>query len=149
MSGTTNVPEVSLVVRKDGKMLFLLRQHTGYQDGKYCLPAGHVEDGESFRQSGMRELQEEVGLQVALEDLKPLHTQQRTDTRDTRIGMLFEVTAWTGEATNMEPQIHSEIAWFDEENLPYNKLMPFQADALMSLARGEIYAETGWPIQDA
>lgn len=48
MSGTTNVPEVTVLIRKDKKILFVLRQNTGYADGTYAMPGGHVDPDEKL-----------------------------------------------------------------------------------------------------
>lgn len=60
MKGTTNIPDVMAIIRREGKILFVLRQNTGYADGTFCLPGGHVEPGESFSTAAMREALEEV-----------------------------------------------------------------------------------------
>jgi ADP-ribose pyrophosphatase YjhB (NUDIX family) len=54
MRGTTNVPSCYVLVRDGDKILFVLREHTGFMDGKYSLPAGHVEEGERFTQAAAR-----------------------------------------------------------------------------------------------
>lgn len=145
MSGTTNVPEVTVLIRKDKKILFVLRQNTGYADGTYAMPGGHVDPDENFTDAGARETLEEVGITVDPADLRPLHTLHRVSRPgDVRIGVLFEATKWTGEPKNMEPERHGDIAWFDEDNLPYDKIIPFQAEALRSLEGGNHYSELGW-----
>ena len=37
---------VYLVLRRDQRVLMMLRQNTGYMDGMWDLPAGHVDAGE-------------------------------------------------------------------------------------------------------
>lgn len=145
MSGTTNIPEVTVLIRDGKKILFVLRQNTGYADGMYAMPGGHVDADENFTDAGVREVLEEVGVTIDPADLKPLHTLHRVGKPgDVRIGVLFEATKWTGEPKNMEPKLHAEIAWFDEDNLPYDKIIAFQAEALRSFAGGNHYGEMGW-----
>jgi 8-oxo-dGTP diphosphatase len=62
--GTANIPSCYTLIREGDKALFVLRENTGYMDGKYSLPAGHVEAGESFIQAAIRETFEEVGLET-------------------------------------------------------------------------------------
>lgn len=143
MRGTTQIPEVSVILRKDNKILFLLRQNTGWSDGMYCLPSGHVEDHERFSEAAIREAKEEVG--VVIEEMRPVHMTQRISTNeDVRVGLFFEATKWTGTPKNMEPTIHGEMRWFDTDDLPLQDIVQFQADGLAAITRGEIYAETGW-----
>jgi 8-oxo-dGTP diphosphatase len=145
MSGTTNVPEVTVLIRDGKNILFVLRQNTGYADGMYAMPGGHVEPDENFTDAGVREAMEEVGVSINPRDLKPLHTLHRVSKPgDVRIGVLFEATTWTGQPHNREPERHGEIAWFNEDSLPYDKIIGFQAEALRSLADGNHYGELGW-----
>lgn len=141
-----NVPEVSVIVRQNNKILFVLRTHTGYADGMYALPGGHVEYGERFSAAGIREALEEVGVTIYVDALKPLLSMQRIgrSADDVRVGMFFEATAWDGTPHNMEPGRHGEIVWFDADNLPYDKIMHFQTEGLQAIARGEFYRELGW-----
>jgi 8-oxo-dGTP diphosphatase len=147
MRGTTNVPEVSVIIRKGAKILFVLRQKTGYADGMYALPGGHVEHGEQFSAAAVREAKEEVDVTVKAKDLKPVLTMQRQSSGgadDVRIGPFFEALSWTGTPKNMEPERHGPIAWFDAYDLPYSKIMNFQAEALRAISKEDIYLELGW-----
>jgi 8-oxo-dGTP diphosphatase len=143
MRGTTNIPEVAVIIRKGKKILFVLRQNTGWSDGMYCLPGGHVEDGEKFSAAAVREAHEEVNLTV--EALKPVHITQRISTSsDVRFGLFFEVTTWSGTPENMEPERHAELIWFDENDLPFHNIVQFQADVLQAIRQGKMYSELGW-----
>jgi bis(5'-nucleosidyl)-tetraphosphatase len=57
----------ALVVRKNGESydLVLLRHRFG---GHWSFPKGHVEEGESERQTALREVHEETGLSIRLYD---------------------------------------------------------------------------------
>ena len=43
-----------------GKILTVKRKNTGYLDGWYGLPAGHIEGIETIKEAMQREIQEEV-----------------------------------------------------------------------------------------
>lgn len=152
MKGTVNIPEVSVIIRKGNKILFVLREHTGYADGMYALPGGHVEHGERFSAAAIREALEEVGVIVHVDGLRPVLSMQRLGRSmdDVRIGLFFEATKWDGAPKNMEPERHGEPAWFDANDLPYDKIMLFQAEGMKAIERGVIYHELGWNtgIQD-
>ena len=143
MRGTTNVPEVSIIIRKGDKILFILRKNTGWSDGMYCMPSGHVEDGEKFSTAAVRESMEEVGLTI--EEMRPVHVTQRiSSSEDVRLGLFFEATKWKGTPQNREPDKHGEIVWFDKDALPLENIVQFQADALQAIQKGKIYSELGW-----
>lgn len=143
MKGTTNVPEVAVIIRQSNNILFVLREKTGYADGMYALPGGHVEKDESFSAAAAREALEEVNVRINGQDLRAVHMLQRIKDH-VRVAVIFEASKWTGEPKSMEPDRHGPIAWFDAGNLPYDTIIPFQAEALQALASGKIYTELGW-----
>lgn len=145
MRGTANIPEVAVIIKRGDKILFIQRQHTGYADGMYCMPGGHVEAGESFSSAALREVAEEVGLHLHPEDLHPVFTMQRKqNAEDIRIAIIFEATHWYGEPRSLEPDRHGPVTWYDADNLPFGSIMQFQSDALRALLSGKRYIETGW-----
>ena len=53
-----------LMLRKGNKVLLLRRFNTGYEDGNYCFPGGHVEKGEPIYKAMIREAKEEIGIEI-------------------------------------------------------------------------------------
>jgi len=51
---------VAVVVRKGGKFLLTLRAHPP-EKGRWAVPGGHVDAGETIHQAAVRECREEVG----------------------------------------------------------------------------------------
>lgn len=143
---TENWPAAYMLVRKGGKLLFVLRTNTGFMDGFYSLPAGRVEAGEPFRAASIREAAEEGGVTVLPAHAKQVYTQQRRG-GDGRVwvDVFFAADQWSGEAHNAQPEEHGEITWLDEADLPYDKIMDYQSEALKRLQQGETYGEFGWP----
>ena len=60
---------VSTLLIKDGKVFLLRRANTGWEDGRYNPPGGHLNGGETTREAVIREVYEETGVKVRLEDL--------------------------------------------------------------------------------
>jgi 8-oxo-dGTP diphosphatase len=143
LKGTTNIPVVDVIFRRDGKILFVKRLNTGYKDGYYSLPGGHVDPGESYTQAACREAGEEVGIVLKPDQLKHVLTFQAYDADAVRAGAFFEATNWQGEPHNAEPDKHSEIAWFDQDNLP-DTITETTLLRLNALASGQNYIEYGW-----
>lgn len=143
MSGTTNVPSVYVLLRQREKALFVLRENTGFKDGEYTVPSGHVEAGETFRQAACREVLEEVGVHIRPDDLTYLLTVHRRATSDTRIDVWFEAATWTGEPTNVESDKHAAITWLSTEELPEN-IVDYIAFGIDNIAAGNSYGEFGW-----
>lgn len=145
MRGTTNIPAVCVLLRRDDKLLFLKQSNTGFQDGMYCLPAGHVEDGESFRQAAAREALEEVNAYIKPEDLRFVHVQQsHQGDNGIRIHVFFEANSWKGELQNMEPDKHAGMQWLPADDLPYEQIMPLIARGLQNIQHNKAYDEWGW-----
>ena len=142
-----NYPACYLLVRKDDKLLFVMRQNTGFMDGNYSLPAGRVEEDEPFTLGAVREAFEEVGLTVKVEDIKHVHTQHRYSSGSKFkqwVDVFFVADNWVGEPSNTEPDKHSKIEWLPINNLPDN-IMDYQKNALDRIAKGKTYGEFGWP----
>ena len=137
-----------VIFRKHGKVAFLLRENTNWMNGKYGLPAGKVEPGESATAAAIREAREEVGVTINPHDLQHLLSVYRTSSNygEDRpwVDIIFEATAWQGDLHNAEPHKHAELAWFDPANLPEN-ITPYAQFFLDQIAAGHRYAEHGWP----
>ncbi|OLB72535.1 hypothetical protein AUI06_01135 [archaeon 13_2_20CM_2_52_21] len=56
----------ALIVNKEGKIL-LTKSHKWFD--KYTLPGGHIEVGETMKEAVIREVKEEVGLDVEVAEI--------------------------------------------------------------------------------
>ncbi|HET6738350.1 MAG TPA: NUDIX domain-containing protein, partial [Kribbella sp.] len=130
------VPAAYVIVRRGDEVLLLLRANTGYMDGYWAVPAGHVEHGESAAAAALRELKEEVGLEVEPADLVPVTAMHRTggngDPIDERVDFFFTTSRWTGEPRIMEPEKAAGLGWYPLDKLP-EPLVPHEARVLASL----------------
>ncbi|MGH7192841.1 MAG: NUDIX hydrolase [Candidatus Saccharimonadales bacterium] len=131
-----------VLLKKDGKVAFVLRQNTGWGDGLYGLIAGKVDQDESYLAAAVRECKEEAGVDVKPSDMKHVLTAYRKS--DTLwVDVLFEATRWQGEPRNAEPHKHAELAWLDPADLPDN-VVPSILFYFEQIAAGKTYAEYGW-----
>ncbi|TCC16312.1 NUDIX hydrolase [Kribbella sindirgiensis] len=133
------VPAAYVIVRRGDEVLLLLRANTGYMDGHWAVPAGHVEHGESVLAAAVRELKEEVGLDVDAADLVPVTAMHRTggngDPIDERVDFFFTAERWTGEPQLMEPEKAAGLEWYPLDKLP-EPLVPHEARVLGAVADG-------------
>ncbi len=53
-----------VILEKDGKILLIRRANTGWRDGEYGFPAGHVEANETFLETCVHETKEEGGQKM-------------------------------------------------------------------------------------
>jgi len=140
------VPAVYLIVRKDKKILCARRANTGYGDGLYSLPSGHVEARESAVMAVIREAKEEIGITIDPADLAFVHVAYRfAEERDhERVDFYFEVTKWSDELHNAEPEKCDDIQWFAEDALPGN-MIPAVRQALLTITNnGQTYSDFGF-----
>ena len=107
-----------ILFRDDGKIPLLLRHNTGYEDGKYCLPSGHVEPNESITAAAVREASEEIDVDVAEDALSIVHVVNHMD-RDRR-SYFLTASVWSGTPVNKEKDKAKELIWADPNNLPDN-----------------------------
>lgn len=138
------VPAVYLFLREGDEILLMRRQGSGYYDGWYSVPAGHVEAGELPLESLVRETAEELGIVIDSKDVKLVHTMYRTKHDETgdRVDLFFTVDKWSGEITNVEPHKCTDIQWFSFNKLPEN-MMHHVREALINSERGIPYSEFG------
>jgi 8-oxo-dGTP diphosphatase len=141
------IPEVFLLLMRDEKILLCKRQNTGWEDGKYGLPAGHGESGETMREGVCREALEEIGLPLTPDDLVFVHTQHRfcddKENPHAHIGFYFTAPHFKGTPINNEPEKCSELSWFSLTSLPENIINHVRA-VIEAYQRGEKYSEFNW-----
>lgn len=129
-----------VIFQKGDKILLSSRRNTGYRDGEYGLPAGHIEENEFATAAAVREAHEEVGVDVTPEDLVPAHIMHRHCGDHERIDFFFASHKWTGEIINTEPDKCDNLNWFTLEQLPINTI-PYIRAALEYYHRGQPFSE--------
>ncbi|NPA76967.1 MAG: NUDIX hydrolase [Candidatus Diapherotrites archaeon] len=107
---------VDCVIMKDGKVLLLKRAHEPF-NGYWVLPGGHVESNESVEDAAVREMREELGLDVEIGRLIGVFSDPHRDPRGL-VSVAFLARAAGGDVQlNREA---SEYAWFPLDELPEN-----------------------------
>ena len=136
------VPAVYIILERVNEVLLSRRFQTGYQDGNYNLPAGHVDEGELPLAALLREVKEEIGVELILEDVRFVHTMYRAkaDMTGQRADYFFTTTKWKGEPKNLEPDKCDDVRWFTYDNLP-EKMTPHVRLALENAKRGIAFSE--------
>ncbi len=138
------IPASYLFLEKDGKFLVARRCNTGYQDGNYQVPAGHVNKGELPSEALIREAKEEIGIDLVPTDFELVHISYRPkhDATDNRVDFFFRAKKWKGEVKNMEPNKCDDLRWCSLDEMPEN-VTPHVRDAFECVQKGIFYKELG------
>jgi 8-oxo-dGTP diphosphatase len=141
----TTAIAVYAVLTKDLKYLFARRFNTGYQDGNYQFPAGHVETGELPKQALIREMKEELGITLFEDELELVHVSARPkhDETGNRLDLYFMTSKWSGEIVNLEPDKCNWLGWVSPLDLP-EKTVPHVRHAIECWTTGVDYSELGF-----
>lgn len=140
------IPTVYLILLKDGKILLSRRRDTGFHDGEYSFPAGHLDGNETSVQAMVREAKEEIGVGLDPGDLKLVHVMHRKEPTEERINLFFTAEKWADEPEIMEPQKCDDLRWFGLDGLPSN-VIPYVKQAINCFQNKIFYSEIGWQIE--
>jgi ADP-ribose pyrophosphatase YjhB (NUDIX family) len=133
---------VHLLFFRGEQILLLRRFNTGYADGQYSVPAGHLDGDETVIAAARREAQEETGVRIAAEDLAFSSVMHRMNA-DERVDFFLHVRTWDGEPDNTEPDKCDELRWVNVDELPDN-IIPYVRQALQNHRDGITFYEFGW-----
>jgi len=136
------IPSVYLILIKDKRIFLSRRYNTGFHDGEYSFPAGHLDGDETFRKALVREIKEEVGIKLNLKDLKLVHVIDRKEPKEERVDFFFTTKKWKGEPKIMEPNKCDDLRWFSLSNLPDN-VIPYIRQAINCVLTNKFYSEFG------
>lgn len=118
------IAAVCVLLERDEKILLIRRANTGFADGLYTLPTGHVDGGESFVEAAARETKEEVDVSVELDDLELFHMSQHVyGPTNECITFFYKAGKWQGTPQNNEPDKCDDVQWFAKDNLPEDILL--------------------------
>lgn len=141
------IPAVYLFLERDGKFLIARRCNTGYQDGNYQVPAGHVDAGELPSEALIREAKEEIGIGLSPGDVELVHVSYRPkhDNTDNFVDFFFRARKWSGEVQNMEPNKCDDLKWVTLDALP-ESMTSHVRDAFECMQKNLFYKELGIPF---
>jgi len=133
---------VHLLFFRENHILLLRRFNTGYADGQYSVPAGHLDGGETVITAAAREAEEETGLRIHPQDISFSSVIHRRD-GDERVDFFVNVQQWQGEPVNTEPDKCDELRWAHVNELPEN-VIPYVRKAIQNHYDGIKFEEFGW-----
>lgn len=133
---------VHIFLLKDDKILLLRRTRTGYEDGNYSVPAGHLDGGEPVLLAAAREAREETGVELDAEAARVVGVMHRRS-NDERIDFFVTATRWSGDIHNAEPHKCDDLTWFPLDALPANTI-PYIRQAIANYRQRRWFDSFGW-----
>jgi 8-oxo-dGTP diphosphatase len=124
----------AVITRADGSFLLAERPIGKVYAGYWEFPGGKIEAGESIRAGLVRELHEELGIDV--ETAYPWLTQVFTYPHATVRLHFFRVTRWLGEPHGREDQ---RINWMRPEQPPLEPMLPANTPIFRALRLPSVY----------
>lgn len=131
-----------MVCRRDGKILVQDRKKPDWPG--LCFPGGHVEPGESFVESVIREVREETGLTIENPALCGIK-QFQTEANARYVVLFYRADRFSGELRSSE---EGEVFWVSREELGQDRLSLDFMDMLRVFESGDLsefyyYRENG------
>ena len=130
---------------RDDSVLLLRRHNTGWADGSYTVPSGHIDQNEPASIAAIRETKEEVNVDIDPTNIRFVHVMHRKNNANNRtyIDFFFIATKWSGSPVNNEVDKCDRLEWFKLDQLPEN-IIPFVSDALKYHIENIPYSEVDW-----
>jgi len=133
----TNIIEVAAAVlqREDGSFLLAQRPADKIWAGYWEFPGGKIEAGETAHDALVRELREELGIEIETAYLWV--TRVFTYPHATVRLNFFRVTKWSGE---LHPHEGQQLAWQHAPDISVSPVLPANAPILRALELPALYA---------
>jgi 8-oxo-dGTP diphosphatase len=114
---------VGILQNSKGELLFCKRPSNKAYNGYWEFAGGKIEVAETHTQALKRELKEEIGVEVAKEDM---HFVKSIKYKYPHLNVelhFYRIKKWQGKITSLENQ---EFAWFSLDSFPSPLLPSFE-----------------------
>ena len=102
----------------NGDRILLEKRANVLGKGTWAPPIGHLDFGETFEQTAMREVQEETGIEIADPKFRVLTNDFFEAENEHSVTVWTEAKYVSGEPHLKAPEEESEIGWFQWNDLP-------------------------------
>jgi 8-oxo-dGTP diphosphatase len=133
-----------LILIRDEKVLLGRRYNTGFQDGNYGVPGGHMEANETVFEAAAREAREEIAVMIEGQNTSVVHVIHRKKASgQDRIDFFLTAEHFDGEPKINEPEKCDDLQWFPLDSLPENTV-PYMRQGIDAYRRKQFFSEFGW-----
>lgn len=123
--------------KPEEKQILLAMKKRGFGEGKWNGVGGKVAEGETVEDAAVREAEEEIGVSISTENLKPVALLRFEFDDNPNLVLLvhtFFVEVWSGEpkeSEEMRPQ------WYGVDDIPYKEMWVDDIEWLPRVLAGE------------
>lgn len=126
----------AVIVDPQGKIFLAKRgKEARNESGKWEFPGGGVEFGEALEQALVREVKEEYGFDIEVQELLDVVNHIIPDEKQHWVSPTFLCRVKNGTPRIMEPHKCDEIGWFELNEIPEEKLTIASRKSLESLRK--------------
>jgi mutator protein MutT len=126
----------AVIVDPQGKIFLAKRgKEARNESGKWEFPGGGVEFGEALEQALVREVKEEYGFDIEVQELLDVVNHIIPDEKQHWVSPTFLCRVKNGTPRIMEPHKCDEIGWFELDEIPEEKLTIASRKSLESLRK--------------
>ncbi|MFD5508992.1 NUDIX hydrolase [Streptomyces sp. NPDC127051] len=134
MTESVQPPVSTAIIVQDGRVLMARRRQ---QEGKllWAFPGGGIEAGESPEEAAVREVAEEVGLEVAAVQVLGDRVHPQSGVHMTYVAC----TVVSGEASVVDEEELAEVVWLEHAEIPtyvpwglFDKVQAYLDEALVA-----------------
>lgn len=129
---------IFIMLKKNNSVLLQLRKNCSFA-GNFGFVGGHLDGDEKIVDAAIREVKEEVGVDVLPSDLV-LKTICHSNKGKEYLQFYFECSKWNGEIENKEPDKCESLQWHDWNNIPENTC-PYLKEAIDKVNQGISFYE--------
>lgn len=121
---------VAAAIERDGRYLAARRTRPRDVAGRWEFPGGKVEPGETDEQALVREIREELGVEITIGERIP----GEWPLRDDLVLHLYAATLTGGDPAPLEQ--HDEIRWVSPQEFDDIDWLPSDVEAVAIIAQG-------------
>lgn len=133
---------VYAIIRNDqGEILFSQRKNTGFMDGRYQLPAGHMDGNETMVTAMIRELKEELDIDVLENDIRVVHISHRVSIDREYFDVYLNVSRFTGIPKINEPEKCSALNYFNITSINMPDFVMYDIDIINMIDNGVYFSD--------
>jgi len=118
------------VITHNGKILLTQRDKKRHMGGKWEFPGGKIENGESIEEGLMREIFEELGIEIELGNFVCTVVHQYPEKK-----IKLHAYICKPKKTDLKPTEHEELAWVIVNDLLNYDLVPADVKIVYSLLK--------------